>query len=287
MNIKICNYEILNFDAAAAVYTSRGIVRVHNSDVVDLLKRYEDKVDTELSMDTLCSCIEEQGLDSAEVVDFLRGIAVLADAQPKPVMQSVVIASPWPMPEGLGSMLSAELALEIDFMNLDKLSVHESSVPTFYVVLAKSLNIRYLKSLYYGISSRNPDCAISLGYADHTHFHLAAPYLPSIGNPCAFCALERVLHYETTKPSENAWAKLLAFCYRTDISPPTTRLDIMSKLRILSLVVRSIKPFVKAPDVRVTQDRALCSIEMDLFSGVTQTRPDVHWPMCECLERKS
>lgn len=282
--IRLCNYEVLNFDVSPAIYTAKGVVKISSAGLLNVLKGYEGRANSSVCLETLSSSLRAEDLIVDQALRFLEEMEVIETSPSTPYIKCGVVASHWPVPPSVKKALCAEAGMKIRFVSVDKLASHVSDEPAYYVILAKNLNVKRLKEIYYSVCSKNPDSVVSLGYTIQNQFHLSEPFMFKVGNPCAFCTLDRLIYNETIRPGGNPWTKIIEFCNRKNIDPPKARLDILSKIKILSTVVRAMRPFMEPQTARITQDNVLQSISLDLTSGTVKTSSSVHWPMCMCRE---
>ncbi|MFR0673302.1 McbB family protein [Enterobacterales bacterium AW_CKDN230030176-1A_HGKHYDSX7] len=285
--IKLCNYEILYFDSTPAVFSSTGITKLKSAPLLAVLEQYLPLKNTQVSLEEFTYALESQHLNTEQSLSFLMHIGVTTKATPEPYLQHGVIASDWSLPPSLKTVFTEETAKKLEFFSLDEIRYHQASKPTYYVILCNQAPLEELKKTYFALCTQNAKNAVSLGFLAPSRFHLTEPYFPEIGNPCAFCTLERMAHYQSFRPSNNPWTKLISFCNKKGIATPTPPIDLLSKTLILSTVVRSMKAFLDSHCTRTTQDICLQATTLELKTGFIKRSASIHWPLCDCLGGKA
>jgi McbB family protein len=128
-----------------------------------------------------------------------------------------------------------------------------------------------------------PDCGASVGFISGNHFHLTEIHIPAIGNPCAFCTLDRIAHYESLRTSQHHWSKIWSFCHNNNIDLPRAQVNDLHTALIVGTLTSFTTRYTQAPKVKTTQDQVLLSRTINLETGVTSEDISVHWPLCQCL----
>jgi len=285
--IKLCNYEILYFDNTPAVFSSKGVTKINSTSLLTVLEQYLPFKNTHVSLQEFTQTLKSQHLNTEQSLSFLSSIGITTKAAPEPYLQHAVIASDWLLPASLKTAFIEETATKLEFVPLEEVRHHQALKSTLYVIICNQIKISDLKEIYFDLCTKNTNHAVSLGFSSPTHFHLTEPFLPEIGNPCAFCTLERMAHYQSFRPSNNPWTKLVSFCSQKGIATPTVPTDLLSKTLILGMVVRSIKPFLDSYCTRTTQDVCLQATTLELNTGFIKRSASIHWPLCDCLGGKS
>ncbi len=117
---------------------------------------------------------------------------------------------------------------------------------------------------------------------------LPATHIPEITsptrNPCAFCTLDRITHYETLRSSQHHWSKILTFCRAQKIDLPKTPIDDLQTALIIGTITSFISKFTQPQKSKITQDRVLLSRTLNLDDGTLIEDSSFHWPLCQCLE---
>lgn len=285
--IKICNYEILNFEQDPLVYTSVGVTKITNEGIFNALKEIVKKKGQAVTRASLTRIFKQESVAVDSAISFLKDINVLGEEEAVPALKKAVIYCDWPIGAELVELIRGEGRNKIELRKLDDVSLERSAEPVFFIIATLKLDVSKLQAVYFELCSLNPLSAISLGFSNGSHFHLTEPYIPSLGNPCAFCTINRVIYYEGMMPSQHQWSKLLAFCCDKGIPLPAIDSDGFKKLLIMMLLARSSKKMIFPRTAKTTQDETLQALTIDLESGRVTDVPSVHWPICHCLRAES
>lgn len=281
--IKICNYEILNFEQDPLVYSSAGITKITDDGLFNALKEIVKKRGQAVTRASLKRIFKRERVSVDSAISFLKNIKVLGEEEAAPALKKAVIYCDWPIGADLVELIRNEGKNKIELRKIADVSLECSAEPVFFIIATLKLDVSRLKDVYFGLCNKNPLSAISLGFSNGSHFHLTEPYVPSLGNPCAFCTINRVIYYEGMMPSQHQWSKLLAFCSNKEIPLPAIDSDGFKKLLIMMLLARSSKKMILPQVAKTTQDETLQALTIDLESDQVTHVPSVHWPICNCL----
>lgn len=283
MQIRINNYEILNFDTDTLLYSEKGITKIHSPNLERALRAIKETHLPETTTGQLNRVFQEHNLEPDEVLEFLKQVLTISQIKENPYFNKAHIYHDWEITSELTKYITKNTNATI---SLTKLNYDTPIIPaqkTFFVLSSLTLNPSKLRDLYFKTCRENTDCAICIGFISGNCFHLTEPFVPEIGNPCAFCVIDRIISYETQRPGFSLWTKMLNFCQTNRISLPPQPLDPLQLTLILSAIVKSITTLTTSQPRKVTQDSTLQSTTLNLESGFITKQSTSHWLMCECL----
>ncbi|WP_414707225.1 McbB family protein [Pseudomonas sp. UBA4617] len=214
---------------------------------------------------------------------FLESILIIGEATKLPYFQEVTICIDWKIPNTLKDYIESTPNSRIQITNIYDLRTSTPTNPTLYVFAYSKLKPEELRTTYSELSKNNSDCGISVGFVSHPFFHLTEPYIPSIGNPCAFCTLDRLAHYENLRASQHHWSRIWSFCQSNKIELPRTPLDELQSTLILGNIVSFTNKFTSFQKTKITQDQFLLSRTLNLSDGSFTEDSSIHWPLCQCI----
>lgn len=284
--MKICNYEILNFDAEPLIYSDHGITRITNPQLVRALQdltKHRNKTVTELQLGKVLS---DYCLDPQEAKDYLRRLEIIDNLRPPPVLTNTIIYCDWYISQSTKDQIASSAQGILEVKGIAENPTFSAHTPTLFILVYTKLDLTELRGIYYDIIDKNPKSAISVGFTSGNVFHLTEPHIPAVNNPCAFCTLDRIIYYQNMRGSHHHWSKLLAFCHSENIALPKKELEGMESALVLGLLVRVANRLTCNQQRKSTQDRLLHSTTLDLETGSLQEAPSVHWSPCKCLEEK-
>lgn len=281
--IKVCNYEILNFEVDPLVYTSTGITRITSAGIFSVLKEILKEKNQEIPYARLKKIFRAENIVAEDAMSFLEKINILGEVSATPYLKKAVIYCDWVISSALIDVIERAGLNQIEVRKLEDVSLQQSDEPALLILATLKLDVQKMQSIYFDLRNKNPFSAISLGFSNGSHFHLTEPHIPRVGNPCAFCTINRVIHYEKMMPSQHQWSKLLEFCSSNDVALPKIESDEFKDTLIMMLLVKVSKKMIFSCDAKTTQDETLQSITIDLENGRTTNVASAHWPICRCL----
>ncbi|WP_449431833.1 McbB family protein [Pseudomonas putida] len=283
-SLKICNYEILNFESDPLIYSSHGITKITDTHLAQALRKINERNKNEASIEFIQETLSREGLCVESAIEFLKSIAVLAHDTPQPYLQRTIVFCDWQLTPNMPNISDTLNPMKIEIRDLDYTYLPEHKIPTFFILLTRALDHKKLRTTYRKIVENNSASAISIGIISGNYFHLTEPFIPAIKNPCAFCTIDRIIHYETIKPSHHRWSRLLVFCQKRDLPLPTIEVEALHNALIFGTVLKAAKRLTTPHTVKTTQDKTLQSLTVNLETGYIKEEPSVHWWMCDCLE---
>lgn len=283
MQIRINNYEILNFDTDILLYSEKGITKINSSDLELALIAIKETHLPETTTEQLQKTFREHNLEPNETLELLKKVLAINPIKENPYFQQARIYHDWEITSELTDYITRNSNTTISLMKLDYDTPIKPAQKTFFVLSSLTFNPSKLRELYFKICRENTDCAICIGFISGNCFHLTEPFVPEIGNPCAFCVIDRIISYETQRPGFSLWTKMLNFCQTNKISLPQHTIDPLQLTLILSAIVKSISTFTSFQPRKTTQDSTLQAITLNLDNGIITKQHTSHWLMCECL----
>jgi len=284
--LRVYNYEILNFDAEPLVFSANGFTKITNLQLTQALRRIEERHAKYITQDELTRILTEENLDPQPVMAFLEKASIIGDTAEAPYFEKIIICHDFDLSGDLKKHLEKRFHGKLEIKNLSRYKPHHTGAPTLFVLACLKLRPVSIRSMYNEVLALNPESGASIGFISANHFHLTEAYLPSIGNPCAFCTLDRIAHYETLRTSQHHWSKVWAFCRNNQIDLPKAEIDELQLSLVFGSIVSFASKFLTAPKGKSTQDQILLSKTINLDTGAITEDISVHWPLCQCLEFK-
>ncbi|MCO7516908.1 McbB family protein [Pseudomonas guariconensis] len=284
--LRIYNYEILNFDSDPMVFSPIGFTKITEPKMAKALQHLAETQSTLLPQDELEQILLSENLNPASGIDFLRSISIIGEHAEPPYFENAIIYTDWDISNELKSYLKRKSHDKTQIRKLPLSKTPKAKTPTLFILAYLKLCPDLLRKTYTAILDSNPDCGISVGFISGKYFHLTEVYIPSIGNPCAFCTLDRIAHYEQLRPSHHHWYKIWAFCRSKKIALPKTAIDELQNALILGTVTSFSNKLIHPQKSKLTQDQTLLSRTLNLENGTFTEDNSIHWPLCQCLGLK-
>lgn len=285
MQIKIQNYEILNFENYSLIGSEKGISRIKSENLVAALSEIQHLCDTPINMNALDLLLEKHNLEKEPTLTLLRDHLVIETNLPTPYFDATYVLHGWSEhQENTIKILDDETSsplthLPLSLESLQKITCEKSLI----VILPASQNTQTLKDIYFAISSRHPKSFIICGYFSPLTFTVTQPFSTDLGNPCLFCSLSRAIHFESQAEGVCGWSAILKFCTSNtvDFTPP--KISTLQLSMVTGLVARKIETFLSSTKHKFFQDNILSNSSVSLSTGVTSEETLPHWHMCDCL----
>ncbi|MDZ3993785.1 McbB family protein [Pseudomonas sp. Teo4] len=285
--LRVCNYEVLNFETDHLVYSASGITKIKNNSLTNALKQLIKLKKTEVAYKKIQDILHSQGLCSESTVKFLREISVLGDPPSSTYFEKAVIYCDWEIPLSEAKALKQRSNYKLEIKPLTIPTHIKSATPILFILASLSFDLQKVREIYDQLADNYPSSGISVGFVSGAHFHLTEPYIPTLKNPCAFCTIDRVIHYESLRSSHHHWSRLLGFCNTNRLPMPKAEIDELQHALIIGAISRSIKKLTTHQPIKMTQDKTLHSTTINLDTGNITEDVSVHWPLCRCLERRA
>lgn len=285
--IRVHNYEILHFDSNPLIHSNSGVTKITNKGMARALQALEKYRETDITIRTIKDIFIKENIQIKHAIRFLQTIAILGNAQANPYFQSVRIFCEWPISHQITHHIEKASRGKIEIMPTGFIEhiPKATDAPTLFIAALSQLTPCRLRAQYYEFLKMHPSCGISVGFISGNHYHITEPYIATIKNPCAFCTIDRIIHYENLRKSQHPWSRLVAFCDSTGIPLPTREIDELQKALILGAIIKLGTRFMNNQKIRYTQDRVLRATTINLDNGYITEDPSVHWPLCKCLEK--
>ena len=281
--LRIYNYEILNFDAQPTVFSSTGFTRITDPKIAKALQHITERQSKHIEQHELEKIIESEALQPERTLRFLKSISIIGEPTQLPYFKNTIACIDWQIPDTLKNHIEKRPDNKIQIIKTSELNTNTHPSPTLFLLAYSKLTPEELRRTYTELSKNNPDCGISVGFVSNTFFHLTETYIPSLGNPCAFCTLDRIAHYENLRASQHHWSKIWSFCQSNNIDLPTAIIDDLQSTLILGTIVSFTKKYTHFQKSKFTQDQALLSRTLNLTDGTFTEDSSIHWPLCQCI----
>lgn len=286
MNLKIQNYNILNFNNQNIIISEKGVARVNSPTLLEVITKLNNRPN--ITDDKLYDLFHEHNLDKGDAYLSLETMLGLRKENEDAYFKRTLIIHDWENHNQLESLIKSELpdtVVTYPIPNLD-LSI-EKGEKTFVVLLCKNYDYQKIKKYYFSFTSNHPDSAISVAYINGDHFIISQPYVPTLGSPCHFCTIDRLIENEAHQPSKNTWSGLLNFCRSKKTSVPAPRLSMYQQTLIIGALIQKIKLIAGNGDSYRYQDNVLQETRISLSNGELSEFSIAHWCMCDCLRIKA
>ncbi|MBC3488458.1 McbB family protein [Pseudomonas sp. SWRI50] len=284
--LRIYNYEILNFDTEPMVFSATGFTKITEPNITNALKRIEKIRSKYIHYDALQQLLRDENLHPDTAIQFLKSLLIISEKAETPHIKNTIIYHDLNISDNLRLHLEKTNERNIQLKDLPTNDLPHSDSPTLYVLACLKLCPQSLRNTYTELLKQNPECAISVGFVSGNHFHLTEPHIPAIGNPCAYCTLDRIAHYESKRTSQHYWSKILTFCCANNLDLPRTETDEFQNTLILGAIISFANKLTQAPKSKITQDQTLLSRTLNLDNGTYTEDCSIHWPLCQCLGDK-
>ncbi|MEN5301484.1 McbB family protein [Pseudomonas sp. TWI628] len=288
MNVlRIYNYEILNFDLDPMIFSSTGFTKITEPKIIRALQKIESTQSKYIKHHELEEIFETEKLESKSTLNFLKSLSILGEKAEPPHFHNVIIYHDLDVPLPLIKFYEKKHSNTITIKKIEHFKAPDTCTPTLFVFACLKLHPNSIRSIYTNLTKENPEHGISIGFISNRYFHLTEVHVPSIGNPCAFCTLDRVTYYESKRLSQHPWSKIWAFCCNNNYDLPKAAIDDFQTSLILGTIISFTNKLTQAPKSKYTQDQTLLSRTIDLETGATTEEVSVHWPFCECLGKQN
>lgn len=265
------------------VFSASGFTKITDPKITRALRRIEKTRAKYITEDNLALILEEENLQHASAIKFLETLSILGETTEPPYFQNTIIYHDIELSESLKVHLEERSCGKLKIKNLSHYKPHRTDAPTLFVLVCMKLRPESIRTMYTELLELNPESGASIGFISANHFHLTEAYLPSIGNPCAFCTLDRIAHYETLRTSQHHWSKVWTFCRNNKLDLPKTEIDEFQIVLVLGSIITFANNFLEAPKRKRTQDQTFLSRTINLDNGTTTEDISIHWPLCQCL----
>ncbi|EJM12780.1 hypothetical protein PMI22_05226 [Pseudomonas sp. GM21] len=282
MNLKIHNYNILNFESQNILISEKGVARVNSPTLLKVIAKLKDK--KTITEDELYKLFHEHNLDKGDAYLSLKTLLGL-DAEKEPAyFKKTFVIHDWENHDELKLLISSELPEAVVVSQISESNLNlELNAKNFFLLLCKDYDYKKIKEHYFKLSTDHPESAISVAYTAGNHFIISQPYLPKIGSPCHFCTIDRLIENETYHPSSNSWSRLLDFCRSKKTFTPAPPLSMYQKALVVGALIQKIKLITGKSNTYRYQDNILQETTLSLNNGKIEECCTAHWCMCDCL----
>lgn len=281
MNIIVPNYEILNIETESLVVSDAGISKIHSQPLLNVLKRL--KLSAVMTREEVNEVLAEHGLIQNDAFEFLERIIPFKCIEDI-YFEKTIVVSDWKGQVDIENLFKSELSGCLEFNSFsDGVVDSVRNGKCFIVLLCHLYNYENVKNLYFELVRASPKNAISVCWQMGNVFCIGQPYIPEIGNPCHFCAVDRLINNNSIMPAKNSWSSILEFCKNRRIDVPAKALSLYQEMIVVGAVVRKVKFFTEHLGGYKYQDNVLHSSYLQLLDGEILEESNSHWYMCDCL----
>ena len=285
MQIKIQNYEMLNFENYSLIGSEKGISRIRSKRLIAALEELKAICDTPLEIKTLDSIFAKHRLDKKSTLRQLSDHLVIDNDIPPPYFEAVYILHGWDeFKEQTTSILNNEALASLSHLTLHQDTLKKiNKEKSLIVLLPGSYNTERLKQIYFEISSSLPRSFLICGYFSPSTFTVTQPYSVDLGNPCLFCSLSRAIHFEAQADGACAWSAVLNFCTSNSAEFKNPKLSALQHSMVVGLILKKINQLLGDSKNKAFQDNILTNLAVNLNTGAVSEETLPHWHMCDCL----
>ncbi|NMZ23068.1 McbB family protein [Pseudomonas proteolytica] len=282
MNITIPSYEILNLESEDLIVSELGISRIHSKPLLSALRKLSSRL--VMAEDEINEVFSEHGLMPSCAFDFLEAAVGLRRDVGEIYFKKTIFVSDWNGRVELEKLLRSELSTCIELLGFsDDLLSLVAGKQYFIVLLCESYDYHAIKKIYFELAISAPESAISVCHRMGDVFCIGQPYMRSIGNPCHFCSVDKVINSERISPARNSWAKIMEICRVNHIEVPSKALTLYQEIVTLGAIIRKVRFYTELGNSKLYQDNILQASYLNLINGVVTEDVCVHWYMCDCL----
>ncbi|WP_409488634.1 McbB family protein [Pseudomonas promysalinigenes] len=281
--LRIYNYEILNFEMEPMVFSSTGFTKITEPKIIKALQELDNIQSKYIEYSDLEKILRKETLEPKSALDFLKSLLILSEEADPPHFQEVMIYHDLDIPPSLQKYYEKKHNNRIKLRKIGSFEKPNNNTPTLFIFVCLKLQPDSIRSIYTNLMKEHPNHGASIGFISSNHFHLTEVYVPSIGNPCAFCTFDRIAHYETKRASQHPWSKVWTFCCKNNFALPKSTIDDLQTTLIIGAIISFTNKLTQAPKFKYTQDLILLSRTVDLETGIITEEASTHWPFCECL----
>lgn len=287
MNIRICNYEIMNFSHTDLLISEKGITTLTSPVLIQALEELKPFIDHDIPETKLRKILEGKRVDIDEALTFFKSRLNIIHEPKSGPYEKVIIIHDYQDDDALPlRIIRGEVAHGMTVINIRDFSeLITCGKRDLVVILCEDYDYLALKSLYFNISRSAPQSGIVVAHHMPSSYYFSQPYFAEIGNPCHFCHADRILSYEGRKKSKNNWAQLLTFSKRHEVSVPcgSKPLSLLHQSMIAGFLTSRINLFSTYTNTKRHQDSALSSACINLVTGKIEEEIVPHWTLCQCL----
>ncbi|MFS2198867.1 McbB family protein [Pseudomonas sp. Pseusp3] len=288
MNLIYSEYDIINLPNESLIISSYGVSKTASTKLLSVLQELKKQNKTSITETLLNDTISKQKLQKKAAHLFLQNAIGLKPEPSEIYFKKALIAHDCIEIEEFKTTINQELTCEyIISENIESLTEQAKGNSYFIIIMCMQYDYIKLKKLYFSLADAAPCSAISLAYLNGNIFHIDQPYVPSIGNPCHFCMIDRQLNYEKCINSQNSWTTLLRFCIERNVTLPSQKLSALQRSMAIGAIVKKIKLHTEHGSEFRYQDNVFTSTTVDLIKGSITEEPSPHWHSCNCLRSKN
>jgi len=285
MQIKIHNYEILNFDDYSLIGSEKGISCVKSKNLRSAFHDIQAVCDKTIEIETLQTILTKNQLcEQSALAQIEAHLAIDTDLPPL-YFEEVYILHGWQeFQNHITHIADQEISLPISHLPIDASSIEKiKNTKNLIILLPGSRNLTKLKTTYFAIAERLPESLIMAGHFSPTGFTVTQPYCKSLANPCLFCTLTRATHFESQTNGNCAWSAILNFCTSKNIDLPNPKPSTLQLAMIAGLITKKANGLTAHANLKFFQDNILTNTTVNLLNGLISEDSPPHWHMCDCL----
>jgi McbB family protein len=287
MQLIFSEFDIINLPNESLIISTDGASKTDSKKLLIVLQELKKQQSPKISKALFDKVISAQKLPLKETYSFLNFAIGLKNQPSEIYFKKVLIAHDWSNREEFEAIIDQEVKFDHEIVNdIDSLIDRARGNVLLIKIICMQYNYSKLKDLYFCLADSSPSSAISIAYLSGDVFRISQPYIPSIGNPCHFCLVERQLNYEKINESRNSWSALLNFCVDRNITIPAPNLSLLQRNLALGALTKKIKLHTEHNQGFRYQDNSLSSMTVDLNSGLITEELSPHWHSCTCLRSK-
>lgn len=284
MPIRFHNYQILNFENSMLLGSGKGVNKITHKALQDALQEIKKIGPDALYEHQTSEILGKYDLNISEAIAYLKKVLPYETDARSPIYTQIVIFMKPETKTHFQTHLDfssgpCKLTYEEPYADKVLLDDHKN---TLFLIIEEQLDPEKLRPFYYSLASVFPTAGIMTGFFTPGFFTLTAPFIAEVGNPCLFCRLLRLQHYEEQRPGESAWTRLLAFASK---SQTTVLTDSPTRWHVALAGLLARERVLKFTSTQsfMSQDSGMFSSTIDLMSGRILEESTSHWQLCDCL----
>lgn len=270
-------YQTIEADACHLILGKHGLSTVTNQTLWNFLTEWA--VTPNITKTQIVHEIDHTDLDRSDTIKFLEEtIGFKSEAKGFFSATRIFYEASNPFERIVNRVFPGELDIVISCSELPETKHGDSNLD---ILLFCDPTMEASKESYQQHIKKNPHNGVLAGYFSNNQFVLTSPHLTDIGNPCAYCTLDRALHYLKIRKTSSSWALITKYFteYRIPLPPPIlTELHIPMIASFISLTIDLYTSENRASH----QDDVYLERSLDLSTGDVSKALPTHWYLCNC-----
>ncbi|WP_158526754.1 McbB family protein [Metapseudomonas furukawaii] len=280
MTINSTDFDLAITKKAALITTQKGIFRITSPEIIKALEWIKNQT-AETNIEEI-DLSEKYNLTKNDWEDFLIATFPHSIRKPSYFSGATFITEEKSSLFYCKEIITSETRCKITYLTAAQDTSQQKCEKRYFVISALNYNYSDLKKKFFSLASSNPDSAISVIYSNGESIYISAPFIPSIGNPCHFCLIDKIIAFEKNSP-RGGWSKLLNHFIKQHEPIPLRRFTAYQRALTSGAIAKKINLHTQGSLTFRTQDCNLPNLAINLHSGESSEETIPHWTMCDCL----